>query len=140
MVSQAELDILARFDADGGTALSLYLDVSTPGLREGALDRAREHITSAAGLDAANLLESLSEDLDMVELYLSTSSARTLRYVAIFSCARQLFWRAHPLGFLINESVSVSSQFDVAPLREHVIVTRPIAPVPVLVRDLLPQG
>lgn len=113
MVIREDLDILARFDADGGLALSLYLDVSTPERRESALDRVRDHLHTAPADAAA----ALAEDLDMVDLYLSTTTARRLHYIAMFSCARQLFWRAYPLDGLSAERIHIGARFDIEPLR-----------------------
>jgi len=140
VISRKDFELLERFDADGGIALSIYLDVSTPALREGALQRIRARIGSLGDADGADRLQTISEDLDMVELYLGTSAARSLRRVAIFSCANQLFWRAYPLSDLPEEYVAVGSRFDVAPLRRQASARTAADRVPTLVPDLLPQG
>jgi len=137
VVTKDELGVLDRFDTDGRLALSLYLDVSTPERRATVLDRIRSEIRTV--VPEGPQLDSLAEDLEMVRLFFSTSATRQVRYVAIFSCAAQLFWRAYPCDQTVDELIIVDSSFHTAPLR-RLLETRS-GPQPVLVeeRDLLPQ-
>lgn len=140
MVSKEDLNVVERFDANGGITLSLYLDVSTPQLRERALERIRDQIGSDGDDDRDDVLNRISEDLDMVELYLSTTVAQSLRHVAIFSCATQLFWRAYSLPGFLEEQIDVGARFSVDPLRRIMAAAQARETEPVLERDLLLQG
>ena len=140
MTSREDLGLLDRFNADGGIALSIYLDVSTAERHMGALDRVREHVRAQGETDGAAMLLALAEDLDMVELYLGTTAAHSLSYVAIFSCASQLFWRAYPLHALSEESITIGDRFETGPLHSSVRARKVVAAVPLLEPDLLPHG
>ncbi len=141
MLSREDLDILDRFDTDGGLALSLYLDVSTPERRGSALGRVRDELrTCLLQFPHPDAVAALGEDLEMVDLYLSTTSARHLHYVALFSCARQLFWRAYPLVSLRAESVQVGDRFDTEPLRQAMLSVEETTPVTAWQADLLLQS
>ncbi|NPV08065.1 MAG: hypothetical protein HPY83_08900 [Anaerolineae bacterium] len=119
MVSHEELGLLQRFDADGRLALSLYLDVSSPERRATVLHRVRDKLraaTSGAQNGGDDPLAPLSEDLEMLRLYFQTSAGRQARYVAVFTCASQLFWRVYSLDEPLNELVHVGRHFELAPL------------------------
>lgn len=119
MVSNEEFGLLQRFDADGRLALSLYLDVSTPEKRASADERVRDKLRAAVGNvrpEDEDLLGALSEDLEMVRLYFRTTAGHRSRYVAIFTCASQLFWRVYPLEGPVDDYVHVGRHFDVEPL------------------------
>jgi hypothetical protein len=133
VVSNEELALLQRFDADGRLALSLYLDVSTPERRATVMQRIRDQLRTAAWNSQPgdeDLLTALGEDLEMVRLYFRTTAGRRSRYVAIFVCAPQLFWRVYPLDGPISEEVYVGRHFEVGPLvraQREVAAAREIA-------------
>lgn len=119
MVSNEELGLLQRFDADGRLALSLYLDVSTPERRATVLQRVRDKlrvVATRAQNGGDDPLASLAEDLEMLRLYFRTSASRQARYVAVFTCAPQLFWRVYALDGPVDEQVHIGSEFEVAPM------------------------
>ena len=141
MISKDDIGILARFDGDGRQALSLYLDVSTPERRDSAVARARAHVTGALrDREDQSASASLAEDLEMVGIYLGTTAARGMRYVAIFSCASQLFWRAYPIDHLETERITVGERFDVEPLQGLMVSSPPLRTAPAPAHDLLARA
>ena len=119
MVERGELALLRQFDADGHFALSLYLDLSTPTLRDEAIQRVTAALApylQGNNGDGAEQAEEFQEDLDMVRLYFKTSNSSRAPYVAIFSCASQLFWRVYQLNVPVEETIIVSDRFELAPL------------------------
>ena len=122
---QPHLEAIERFRAKEALALSLYLDLSTPVARAKAAQRAFALVCEAlchAGLDCNDGLSRVAEDLELVRLYLKTSAAGRSSFVAFFSCAQELFWRALPLPGPLAESASVGESFDLGPLRLSLVL------------------
>ncbi|MGQ9555500.1 MAG: hypothetical protein ACUVWR_15465 [Anaerolineae bacterium] len=119
MIERGELALLRQFDADGHLALSLYIDLSTSERRDEAIQRVTAalapHFQENNGYGAEQA-EALREDLDMVRLYFKTSNSSRAPYIAIFSCAPQLFWRVYQLDVPIEEAIIVGHRFELAPL------------------------
>ncbi|MHB0876021.1 MAG: hypothetical protein ACYC5O_08260 [Anaerolineae bacterium] len=139
MITADGMDALKRLDTDGHLALSLYLDVSTPDRRRRVMQRVAKAIEgqlAAAGNHTAEQVQELQEDIELVRLYFGTSASRRHPYVAIFSCATQLFWRVVPLPEPIAESIVAADSLDVGPLRQ---VSGARAPVHSRQNELLPH-
>lgn len=121
VVEASELTVLKQLDVDGHMALSLYLDLSTPEKRRRVMQRVTgalaPYLGPGSGLDEERL-RGLREDLEMVRLYFKTSGSGRSPYVAIFSCAPQLFWRVYPLETPVEESIEVGRDFSLASLRQ----------------------
>ena len=128
MVPQSELNILKQFDTEGHLALSLYLDLSTPKRRAGALERVLSALSasfpSGTGGNGSNgsdghdpeELGGLQEDLELVRLYFRASGSCRSAYMAIFSCAPQLFWRVYHFDEPLQELLEIGHCLNVAPL------------------------
>ncbi len=120
MISENELNHLKSFNGHGNYALTVYLRLDTPQLRETACEHFDEAVRSC--LEECNsqpeCREAIREDLEIVRLYIKTNGHRHDPGVAIFSCAAELFWRAYPLPVPIPSQVSVGPGFNVEPLVE----------------------
>lgn len=139
MVGSDALAALRRLDTDGHLALSLYLDVSTPDMRRRVMERITKALAPFLAADSSlppEQAQGLREDLEMVRIYFGTSASCRHPYVAIFSCAPQLFWRVVPLDAPVQEAVMVGKSFDTRALVEALGAPRP---VPNRRTDLLPH-
>lgn len=127
-MTDLDVDVLRGLDTGGHLALSLYLDVSTLERRRRVMQRvttAIEAKLAAGDGHTAEQAEELQEDLEMVRLYFGTSASRRSQYVAIFSCAAQLFWRVVPLRGPVDETIGAAESLDLRPLREALSATEP---------------
>jgi len=128
-----DLTTLRHFDSKGHLTLSVYLDLSTPEKKTGVVARVTDQVNSFlhehTEIEEAQLAE-LQEDLDMVRLYFTAKGSCQPPYLAIFSCAPQLFWRALRLESPVEEQVHIGPQFDIEPL------THAISPIRNAQREL----
>lgn len=87
--------------------LSLYLNTKTS---EGTIDVAKLHLH--------NMLKSvdLPEDVQAIEQYTNLNCDWKSKSLAIFSCADQDFFRAHPLSVPVNDQVQTTEHPVVRPL------------------------
>jgi hypothetical protein len=132
------MESLRRLDTGGNLALSLYLDVSSPDKRRRVVQRVTRAVEAALSSHGrtAEQAVALQEDLELVRLYFGTSASTRHPYVAIFSCAQQLFWRVLPLAGPVEESIAAAQALDLRPLRECVAVPERSSS---LRNDLLPH-
>ena len=120
MIPDSDLATLDSFDPRGRIALTAYLRMDTPELRDSAYDDFLRHMQ--ARLDECGshpeCREAIKEDMDIVKVYLETNGHRRHAGLAIFSCAAELFWRAYPLAAPIPTQVAVGPKFNLEPLRQ----------------------
>ena len=123
MAERGEFYFLRSFRSEGHVALSAYLDVSTPDLRQTVLQRTEEaldpYVSGRDGLSPDQAIE-LREDLEMVRIYLGGRNAARAPYLAIFSCAPELFWRVYQLDSPLREKVVVQPRLYLEPLEDAV--------------------
>ncbi len=129
MISENELNQLKSFNGHGSYALTVYLRLDAPQLRETAYEQFDEAVRSCLeGRDCQpECREAIREDLEIVRLYIKTNGHRHYPGVAIFSCAAELFWRAYPLPVPVPTQVSVGPGFHVDPLLELMAPSRAAA-------------
>lgn len=139
MVNPDTLFSLSQLDTDGHLALSLYLDVSTPDRRRKVMQRVTKALEPLLAADSglpAEQVQGLREDIEMVRIYFGTSASCRHPYVAIFSCAPQLFWRVVPLDAPVEEAIRAGKSLDTRALGESLGDLRR---VPNCRTDLLPH-
>lgn len=122
VIPDKELKILESFNGRGHVVLSAYLPLDTPEHRQSAhesfLQLAQKRLEECG--HRADCREAISEDIEIVGLYLKSNGQRPNLGLAIFSCAAELFWRAYPLPVPVSTQVSVGSRFDLEPLKQVV--------------------
>jgi hypothetical protein len=122
LISDSDLVLLQSFTGRGHIALSAYLRLDTPKLRDAAYDdfvRATQTCLDRCNLQA-EYREAIKEDMEIVGLYLKTNGHRRHAGVAIFSCAAELFWRVYPLPVPLPPQVSVGPRFNLGPLMQAI--------------------
>jgi len=117
-VAETELEALRRYRTQGSLALSAYLDLRSSERQAAAEDLLAERIQASLhelGIDGEQRA-SLQEDVELIQIYLSTNGNRKAAGVAVFSCAEELFWRAYLLPLPVDMRVHVGPELDVEPL------------------------
>lgn len=129
LISENELNRLKSFNGHGNYALTVYLRLDTPQLREAAYEDFEQAVRACLErcTPQPECREAIREDLEIVRLYIKTNGHRHYPGVAIFSCAAELFWRAYPLPVPIPTQVSVGPGFHVDPLLELMAPSRAAA-------------
>lgn len=116
VVAPSELESLQRFTASCNLALSLYLDLRSVNRGESAMEAvdrlARQQRQSLGTQVDDETWDALQEDLEMIKLYLKTNGNRSVRSLAIFSCAGDYFWRAYQLPYPVPTHLHVGPHLD----------------------------
>ena len=112
MISERDLQELARFRPQNGLVLSLYLNVDP-----------RRRTTEKYKLALRHQLNSVAEvadqaDIARMERYFDLEYNWQGRGVACFSCQAADFWRAYPLWVPVEDAVFVSERPYVKPLND----------------------
>jgi len=118
LIPASDLEVLRSFDSRGRFTLSAYLRLDGPQHRESAYDDLVRLIRlrlEECGPDP-ECRDAVTEDLEIVGLYLRTNGHRKHAGLAIFSCAAELFWRAYPLETAVPTQVTVGPTFNLEPL------------------------
>jgi peptide chain release factor subunit 1 len=116
MLTWEQLDALQRFEGDGASVLSVYLDLEPARQLERNYRIAFIDLVKAARerLDEAGR-EALQVEVDRVEAWLAEHDPQGLG-LAVFSCTPRAFWQAHFLPVRVADHLAFEPAPDLAPL------------------------
>jgi hypothetical protein len=118
LIPTGDLELLRTFNSRGHIALSVYLRLDSPELREAAYEEYVRQAGICLEACGANVecRKAIQEDVDIAGLYLRTNGHRRHPGLALFSCAAELFWRAYPLAQPVATRVTAGATFNLEPI------------------------